>query len=357
MTQENIKFREIADNISTELLSPQWMVGMPLATEVELMERFQVSRITVRNALQRLVDGGIISRERGKRSVLIQKPADKKKIRRGLNFALLGNSTIVNSEESDLPSISISIIRELKKWGATLSLFPFLSDETPAGLPVVEDLLARNLVDGFFLSMMPDLIEIEKFLKEKNIPFVCLLQSEYNDEKVVRQIKKSPSVIVDELTSIHEYVDSAAKNGINQFVLLGSQEDFALMRTHDMFQKITGELGIKYTSMRMENPSFEELLALICRYRDPAGCLIISNKLLPLADAVLSFLKYRIPEDLSVVLFKHYTPDWTKWQGKYPIITRPLDKFGIVAAEKMRGLIDNNPEINRGVTELKGCIL
>jgi len=41
-----------------------------VATELELMEQFNVSRVTVRSALQVLVDEGIIVRERGRGTLL-----------------------------------------------------------------------------------------------------------------------------------------------------------------------------------------------------------------------------------------------------------------------------------------------
>ncbi|SFD87579.1 GntR family transcriptional regulator [Lentibacillus persicus] len=58
---------QVRDVIRKEVLSRKLVDETgKIATEYELMDRFGVSRVTVRNALQMLVDEGVITRERGR---------------------------------------------------------------------------------------------------------------------------------------------------------------------------------------------------------------------------------------------------------------------------------------------------
>lgn len=59
-------YRQIADHIRQKVDSGEWKVGFQIPTEQQLCEMFQVSRITVVKALERLVEEGILVREQGK---------------------------------------------------------------------------------------------------------------------------------------------------------------------------------------------------------------------------------------------------------------------------------------------------
>jgi len=59
-------YQQLYDILRSELGRGHWQAGDLLPTETELVERFAVSRIIVRQALQMLVKDGLIYRQRGK---------------------------------------------------------------------------------------------------------------------------------------------------------------------------------------------------------------------------------------------------------------------------------------------------
>lgn len=63
-------YRQITTILVGEIRSGRWTLDAPFPTEMELVERFQVGRNTVREALRELQDLGYIKRRRGARSVL-----------------------------------------------------------------------------------------------------------------------------------------------------------------------------------------------------------------------------------------------------------------------------------------------
>lgn len=68
-------YHQIADDIISRITSGEWEVGGKLPSEAEFSEAYQVSRVTLRQALATLEDQGIISRQRAKGAFLIRNPA------------------------------------------------------------------------------------------------------------------------------------------------------------------------------------------------------------------------------------------------------------------------------------------
>jgi GntR family transcriptional regulator len=59
------RYRAIADDLRSEITNGRYPIGAALPTEAELCRRHSVSRHTVREALRRLVDLGLIERRQG----------------------------------------------------------------------------------------------------------------------------------------------------------------------------------------------------------------------------------------------------------------------------------------------------
>ncbi|WP_251551246.1 GntR family transcriptional regulator [Neobacillus muris] len=59
-------YKQIADYIRQKVDEGEWPVGYQVPTEIRLCEQFNVSRITVVKALERLVEEGLLVREQGK---------------------------------------------------------------------------------------------------------------------------------------------------------------------------------------------------------------------------------------------------------------------------------------------------
>ncbi len=64
------RYQEIADELLGDIATGKVAVGSMLPTELELCDRFDVSRFTVREALRRLHDMGLLHRRRGSGTVV-----------------------------------------------------------------------------------------------------------------------------------------------------------------------------------------------------------------------------------------------------------------------------------------------
>lgn len=70
MTSPLPRYQEITDELLADIAAGRFAVGTMLPTELELCERFGVSRFTVREALRRLHDMGMLHRRRGSGTVV-----------------------------------------------------------------------------------------------------------------------------------------------------------------------------------------------------------------------------------------------------------------------------------------------
>jgi len=72
------RYREIADRIQGEIASGKWSVGEKLAPEQELASRYDVSRFTIREAMSRLEESGLVSRHRRRGTIVTaQQPVEQ----------------------------------------------------------------------------------------------------------------------------------------------------------------------------------------------------------------------------------------------------------------------------------------
>ena len=71
MTAEIPRYAQIFDTLSKRMQAGQYPVDMRLPTESELCDEFNASRFTVREALRRLVEQGMVQRRQGAGSVVV----------------------------------------------------------------------------------------------------------------------------------------------------------------------------------------------------------------------------------------------------------------------------------------------
>ena len=64
------RYLRISEELLSDIGAGKFPVGSMLPTELELCERFEVSRFTVREALRRLQEMGLLHRRRGSGTVV-----------------------------------------------------------------------------------------------------------------------------------------------------------------------------------------------------------------------------------------------------------------------------------------------
>lgn len=66
-----LKFKTILTQLQMKIISGEWSEGFKIPTEMELCVQYGVSRVTIRRALEDLVDNGYIARTRGRGSFVL----------------------------------------------------------------------------------------------------------------------------------------------------------------------------------------------------------------------------------------------------------------------------------------------
>jgi DNA-binding GntR family transcriptional regulator len=67
-----LKYQAVLMDLQNKIISGIWPENAMIPTEIELCEQFEVSRITVRRALDELVQSGLVRRSRGKGTFVCQ---------------------------------------------------------------------------------------------------------------------------------------------------------------------------------------------------------------------------------------------------------------------------------------------
>lgn len=336
--KQTAKFKELASLLRDQIVSGKYPVGSIIPSETQLIEQYQVSRTTVRDAINVLVDDGFLSKKRGRFSgtTVLERSKVLKRVRKSINFGILGCEHIFDPLINDAPAVEYGIIAELMKWNATLSMFPFLSKNFSGALPFAKEIIHRNLVDGFFLFRSTDLLEFCEYLQSIHFPFVHICAGE-----VTYPLPKIPQIHIQELQSIEVFTENLKRKGFSRIHLLASEQDFGLSRTHEMFSEASRKAGIQYSVQDCSDFSFEVFLDAVKKTIRRDTAIVTSNLHVEKMDIAVEMLHLQIPRDAYIIFFKHYSPDWTKYQDRYAIIDRPYHKLGVTAAKLMRELYES----------------
>lgn len=100
----HVGYREISSALIGEIQSGAWEVGQKLPTEAALVERFGVSRNTVREALREIQDLGYLSKRRGTASVIVRTSPEQgfvnsiRSVEELVEYANGAHNTLLSSE-------------------------------------------------------------------------------------------------------------------------------------------------------------------------------------------------------------------------------------------------------------------
>ena len=111
------KYKKIYDQIVKLILRNEWPVGSKMKSENDLIEIFQVSRITIRNVLNILENEGRILRSRGKATVILDKL-----LKNSNNFEIKDFSETINA---DYKLLDVQVVKNnfSKKFKNSRSLY------------------------------------------------------------------------------------------------------------------------------------------------------------------------------------------------------------------------------------------
>ncbi len=329
-----VKYREIANQLIGKIDSGEYRLNEIIPQEFKLMEEFQVSRITVRNALSLLVNDGYLKRTARRGTVVTSRESNSAKLRKGMNFGIFHSSGNYYGIE---PMVS-SLIAGLRKWDANLCVFPFLTEIDQ--VKFISDILEKNIVDGVFLSYFGKYNErVIALMKGKNIPFLNIsLLSQYEKLKV-----DYPRLTIDEVTPLRRLFKEYAAHGIRNVHILGSRDDAQIRRINILLELCKVENMFEFTRILARDGDHYFKIAQKAVYgaanRPDTLILVSGDEMIPYLDAALDSMPVQAVEQNKILVFNHgYNSCRALY--RYNSFERPYDKFGSKAADMMREIME-----------------
>lgn len=166
------KYKQIADTLRRQITDKTYPPGSLLPTEQQLHEIFDASRQTVRQALQCLVDDGLITRRQGSGSRVVDTSSAAGAPRR--TVAII--TTYIG--EYIFPGILREAEAVLSANNCTTMLFA-TSNQVSCERRILQDLLNEKSVDGILVegtkTTLPNPnLDLYRALQAKGIPFIFI---------------------------------------------------------------------------------------------------------------------------------------------------------------------------------------
>ncbi len=161
------KYKLLADELRRKITDKIYQAGNKLPSELELQEQFQVSRQTVRNALELLERQGLVRSRQGSGTYVVDREAEEQKKSRRIAVVTTYleqdlRGLIIETTKSALPNPNLPLYRRLREKGIPVlfinSRYPELDcpvvclQDEQAGRLAAECLLANGhkKIGGFF---------------------------------------------------------------------------------------------------------------------------------------------------------------------------------------------------------------
>lgn len=334
-----VKFRELAKLLRDRIESGEYKPGCLIPSEAGLQERFAVSRTTVRNAVGLLANEGYLKQQRGKGkgTFVLNRSLRMSRIRKGLSLGTLFSMRMLDSNISDIPAVMKGVADGLNLWEANLNLFPFVEEVDQ--LEYVKSIVSRNVIDGLFLwSMERHTGKVIDYLRSVDFPFVFLA----TDQATAPARKDICLLLFNEREPVDEFLNDMRYAGFQSVSLIGF-EGAELDRTSALLQASRHASAFVFRKLGISG-DMDIFQATVAALEGSLGLkrnlfVVGSNGLLPYFDSAVSHLRLKAPEDISVLFYKHYSPNLSAFEKKYSFIERRFVEFGRRASELMKELI------------------
>ena len=337
MLMANSKYKRLAAFLRDDILTGKLTDKLP--TEMELMQRHEVSRQTVRHALDLLTDEGLITSRQGSGTYVSlnrETRPDPKKI------------VFVSSSLSDyiFPSIVRGIEHELQKTDYSLSLLSTdyrFEREAEILQSLISDPPSGILIEGNRTVLPSPNMRLYRQLIQMRVPMIFLHSGQW-------ELTEIPSVTTDDRAGGKDAVHYLADRGHRSLAgVFNCQDGQSINRYYGMLRAMQ-ERGLQFhddailwyqsndtLDILLQSDStmqfFSESSAIVC-YNDQAAIRILRY---------LTERGVRVPDEKSLISFD----DSVFSQFTTPGITsfiHPKEAMGRMAASRLLGLITGHPE-------------
>ncbi len=191
------KYQLIYSEIVNLILSNQWPVGSLMKSEKELIQLFDVSRLTIRNVLSILENEGRIKRSRGKKTLILDRLLRNKtnseikdfSVTLNLDYYLLDfkiiSNNLKNKFTNSLELYYIKRVRRFQNKEIYLLSRAYIS-RAIAGNINKSQVAGKNLIDT--------LMNVCEINLKKSIQNIKAINLNENDAKIFHSIKNFPAI-------------------------------------------------------------------------------------------------------------------------------------------------------------------
>ncbi|MBL1229631.1 GntR family transcriptional regulator [Enterococcus sp. BWB1-3] len=328
------KYNVIAEELRSKIVSEEYPVGSVIPPELKLMDSYQVSRHTIRQAIAVLVNEGFLRKEKGSGTYVDDRFKNQNSSEK--RTKTIGVITTYLSDYI-FPSIIRGIEEELQKKGYSL-LLASTNNNPEQEKKCLENMLLQQ-VDGLIVEPTksnqynPNLSYYLSF-KEAGIP-VVMINAYYEAIDL-------PSICLDDVKAGFLATSYMLENGINELALIVKMDDLQGKLRMRGFIDAFETYGLTFDSQNIftyateEKASITETVAsrLLEKQSAVKGVVCYNDEIANLLVQRLIAAGKMIPQDISIIGQDNSTLS-TAGEVALTTISHPKEKLGIDAAKWM----------------------
>ena len=335
------KYHQLSELFKQDILNSVWEEGAKIPAERTLMEKYSVSRNTIRNAISKLVSEGFL-------------------------FSEVGRGTFVNSSSfwantapviNKKKIISLIITDVATNFGKKIvsgaedtffdSNYSLVICQTHRNIEKVDKYIS-NILESGVQGVILDPIEVSNYyeankqiigkLEKNNIPVVLI------DRKI--PLIDKLSITTDNREIAYTVTEKLIDRGFKKIIIIKNNSHIFKNRYQGIMQCIKDhkQLAIDVHTLELDSQEiYEKDLYLICdfirKHKDEAVVFPLSEYCGHVSMKALQELSLNCPEDISFVSFDHPN-DRYFIEGEIAYIEQPLRKMGNEAARSIINLIE-----------------
>ncbi|OYO51519.1 GntR family transcriptional regulator of arabinose operon [Lachnotalea glycerini] len=297
MTQQP-KYKKLVEWVKAQVESSKLGPGEKLNSENELTEMFQISRQTVRRAIEELEMDGIVERRQGSGTYISN--VFKRKTENTMNIAVI--TTYV--DDYIFPSIIKGMEEVISDAGYTLQI-AFTHNSVEKEYSVIKNILDRNMADGIIVeptkSGIPNPnVELYNEIIAKDIPTI-FFNSYYPEIKL-------PYVVLDDKATGYKAAKHLIDAGHERIAGIFKSDDRQGHLRYAGYVQALSEEGLRLYDENVLWIDTEDLRNLsmeskrvLKRLKDCTGCVCYNDLAAQEVVKICSKHEIKIPEELSLV--------------------------------------------------------
>ena len=191
------KYQLIYSEIVNLILTNQWPVGSDMQSENELIQLFDVSRLTIRNVLSILENEGRIKKSRGKKTLILDRLLRNKtnseikdfSVTLNLDYYLLDFKIISNNQKNKFTSsLELNYIERIRRFQ---NKEIYLISRAYISKAIAGNINKSQVKDKNLIDTLMNVCEINLKKSTQNIKAINLNE---NDTKIFHSIKGIPAI-------------------------------------------------------------------------------------------------------------------------------------------------------------------